>query len=181
MKVRVLFATGNEEVEALTVVDLLRRAGIECLMVSSEDTDTITSSHNVTIQMDEKISEISDDADMIVLPGGIPGVPNFIANPKVKELVVKQYEAGKYVAAICAAPTALGAFGILKDKKAVCYPGMESELCCAEVVMDSVVRDGNVITSRGLGTAIPFGLALVECLKDKACADEIAKKIVYEY
>ncbi len=180
MKVRVLFATGNEEVEALTVVDLIRRAGIECTMVSSEDTDVIVSSHKVTIQMDEKISDLSDDADMIVLPGGIPGVPNFIANPKVKKLVLKQYEAGRYVAAICAAPTALGKFGILKDKKAICYPGMENELYCKEVVMESVVKDGNVITSRGLGTAIPFGLALIECLKGKECADEIAKKIVYE-
>ncbi|MGN0394000.1 MAG: DJ-1 family glyoxalase III [Coprococcus sp.] len=179
MKVRVLFATGSEEVEALTVVDLIRRAGIECLMVSAEDSDTITSSHKVTISMDEKLSEISDDADMIVLPGGIPGVPNLMANEKVKELVIKQYEAGKYVAAICAAPTALGAFGILKDKKAICYPGMESQLNCGEVVMESVVKDGNIITSRGLGTAIPFALALIECLKGKECADTIAEKIVY--
>lgn len=179
MKVRVLFATGNEEVEALTVVDLIRRAGIECLMVSTEDTDTITSSHNVVIGMDEKLSDISDDADMIVLPGGIPGVPNFIANPKVKEYVVRNYEAGKYIAAICAAPTALGAFGILKDKKAICYPGMEGELNCAEVVMQSVVKDGKIITSRGLGTAIDFGLELITCLKGKKVSDTIAKKIVY--
>jgi 4-methyl-5(b-hydroxyethyl)-thiazole monophosphate biosynthesis len=179
MKVRVLFAQGNEEVEALTVVDLLRRAGIECLMVASDDSDYITSSHKVVIKMDEKISDITDDSDMIVLPGGIPGVPNLQSNAKVEALVKKQYEAGKYVAAICAAPTALGAFGILTDKKATCYPGMEDKLNCREVSYDSVVVDGNVITSRGLGTAIDFGLKLIEVLINKQTSDEIAKKIVY--
>lgn len=180
MKVRVLFATGYEEVEALTVVDLLRRAGIECLMVATDDRDEVTSSHKITIKMDERLSDIDESADMLVLPGGIPGVPNLIANDKVRKLVTDQYNSGKYVAAICAAPTALGEFGLLKDKKAICYPGMESGLYCREVVTESVVVDGNVITSRGLGTAIPFGLKLVELLKDKATADSIAEKVVYK-
>ena len=86
--------------------------------------------------MDEKISELADDADMIVLPGGMPGVTNLIANEKVRNLVCGQYEAGRYVAAICAAPTAFGAFGILKDKKATCYPGMEAGLHCAELFIN---------------------------------------------
>lgn len=179
MKTMMLFATGSEEVEALTVVDLIRRAKIECDMVSSEDTDTVTGSHGITIVMDKKLSEINEDYDMVILPGGIPGVPNLKANKCVEDLVVKQYNAGRYVAAICAAPTALGAFGILKDKRAICYPGMEDDLNCKEVVFESVVTDGSVITSRGLGTAIPFGLQLIEALTDKETADSIAKKIVY--
>ncbi len=179
MKTVMLFEEGSEEVEALTVVDLLRRAKIECEMVSARDTDTITGSHGITIVMDKKIKDLGCDYDMVILPGGIPGVPNLIANNKVRELVLKQNEAGRYVAAICAAPTALGTFGILKDKKAICYPGMEDELNCKEVVYDSVVADGNVITSRGLGTAIPFGLKLIETLSDKETADKIAEKIVY--
>ena len=179
MKVRVFFAQGCEEVEALTVVDLLRRAGACCLMVSADDMETVTGSHGITMTMDEKISEAADDADMLVLPGGIPGVPNLKANAKVKEMVVNQYEAGKYVAAICAAPTALGAFGILKDKKACCYPNMEGELCCREVSYDNVVVDGNVITSRGLGTAIEFGLKLTELLFDAEKSEQLAQKIVY--
>lgn len=179
MKVRVFFATGSEEVEALTVVDILRRAGAQCLMVSADDTETITGSHGITIQMDEKLSEIDDAADMLVLPGGIPGVPNLKANKKVKDKIVEQYEAGKYVAAICAAPTALGEFGILKDKRACCYPGMEDGLNCKETGYENVIVDGNVITSRGLGTAIDFGLKLVELLYDADIANQLAHKIVY--
>ena len=107
MKVRMLFETGYEEVEALTVVDLLRRAKVDCLMVAADDQDTVTGSHGITVKMDEKISELADDADMIVLPGGMPGVTNLIANEKVKNLVCGQYEAGRYVAAICAAPATI--------------------------------------------------------------------------
>ena len=166
MKVRMLFETGYEEVEALTVVDLLRRAKVDCLMVAADDQDTVTGSHGITVKMDEKISELADDADMIVLPGGMPGVTNLIANEKVKNLVCGQYEAGRYVAAICAAPTAFGAFGILKD--------------CAEVLYDSVVTDGKVITSRGMGTAIDFGLKLVEILTDQDTSEKLAAAIVYK-
>lgn len=180
MKVRMLFETGYEEVEALTVVDLLRRAKVDCLMVAADDQNTVTGSHGITVKMDEKISELADDADMIVLPGGMPGVTNLIANEKVRNLVCGQYEARRYVAAICAAPTAFGAFGILKDKKATCYPGMEAGLHCAEVLYDSVVTDGKVITSRGMGTAIDFGLKLVEILTDQDTSEKLAAAIVYK-
>lgn len=179
MKARMLFATGYEEVEALTVVDLLRRAGVDCLMVAADDKATVTGSHGITVEMDEKLSEIKDDADMIILPGGMPGVPNLTANEKVKELVCRQYEAGRYIAAICAGPTAFGAFGLLHDKKAACYPGLEDKLACAEVSFDPVVTDGKVITSRGMGTAIEFGLKLVELLTDRETADKLAAAIVY--
>ena len=174
MKARVLFATGYEEVEALTVVDLLRRAGVECLMVSADDQDTVTGARGMEVTMDEKLSEIDDQCDLVVLPGGIPGVPNLKTNSKVQAMVKAQNDRGGYVAAICAGPTALGAFGVLADKNATCYPGCEDQL------MEPVVVDGNVITSRGVGTAIEFALKLVEILIDRQTADDLAEKIVYK-
>ena len=176
MKARVLFATGYEEVEALTVVDLLRRAGVECLMVSADDQDTVTGARG----MDEKLSEIDDQCDLVVLPGGIPGVPNLKENSKVQAMVKAQNDRGGYVAAICAGPTALGAFGVLVDKNATCYPGCEDQLMAKRHSTEPVVVDGNVITSRGVGTAIEFALKLVEILIDRQTADDLAEKIVYK-
>ena len=181
MKVRMLFETGYEEVEALTVVDLLRRAKVDCLMVAADDQDTVTGSHGITVKMDEKISELADDADMIVLPGGMPGVTNLIANEKVRNLVCGQYEAGRYVAAICAAPSVLGAAGLLEGRHATCHPGFEEKLTGAITSEDAVVVDGNIITSRGMGTAIDFGLAIVDCLTDfdEEVVEHVKKGIVY--
>ena len=150
MKARVLFATGYEEVEALTVVDLLRRAGVECLMVSADDQDTVTGARGMEVTMDEKLSEIDDQCDLVVLPGGIPGVPNLKTNSKVQAMVKAQNDRGGYVAAICAGPTALGAFGVLADKNATCYPGYESSLKGAIISGKDIVRDGNVITAIGM-------------------------------
>ena len=181
MKVRMLFETGYEEVEALTVVDLLRRAKVDCLMVAADDQDTVTGSHGITVKMDEKISELADDADMIVLPGGMPGVTNLIANEKVKNLVCGQYEAGRYVAAICAAPTIYGEMGLLEGKNATCYPGMEDKLLGANWQEQPVVVDGNFVTSRGVGTAIAFALTLVTILKDEETAKSLANSIVYKW
>lgn len=180
MKARVLFATGYEEVEALTVVDLLRRAGVECLMVSADDQDTVTGARGMEVTMDEKISEINDQCDLVVLPGGIPGIPNLKANPKVQAMVKAQNDRGGYVAAICAGPTALGVFGVLADKNATCYPGCEDQLMAKSHSTEPVVVDGNVITSRGVGTAIEFALKLVEILIDRQTADDLAEKIVYK-
>lgn len=180
MKARVLFATGYEEVEALTVVDLLRRAGVECLMVSADDQDTVTGARGMEVTMDEKLSEIDDQCDLVVLPGGIPGVPNLKANSKVQAMVNAQNDRGGYVAAICAGPTALGAFGVLADKNATCYPGCEEQLMAKRHSTEPVVVDGNVITSRGVGTAIEFALKLVEILIDRQTADDLAEKIVYK-
>ena len=180
MKARVLFATGYEEVEALTVVDLLRRAGVECLMVSADDQDTVTGARGMEVTMDEKLSEIDDQCDLVVLPGGIPGVPNLKTNSKVQAMVKAQNDRGGYVAAICAGPTALGAFSVLADKNATCYPGCEDQLMAKRHSTEPVVVDGNVITSRGVGTAIEFALKLVEILIDRQTADDLAEKIVYK-
>ena len=179
-RVNVFFATGYEEVEALTVVDLLRRAGIETDMVSVTGEKQVTSSHGVTVMMDKLFEELDGEADMLVLPGGIPGTPNLKGHAGLCELLKRYNEDGKYIAAICAAPTVFGDLGLLEGKNAVCYPGMEAELTGAKTSEEAVVVDGNIITSRGLGTAIDFGLKLVEILTDEVTSGKLASKIVYQ-
>ncbi len=157
-KTAIFFATGYEEIEALTVVDILRRAGEEITMVSIIDERRVTSSHGVEVTMDKVLSEVNfDETDVIVLPGGMPGT----------------------VAAVCAAPSILGHRGHLKGKKACSFPDMESQLEGADVKQEPVVIDGNIITGRGMGAAIPFGLAILENLQGKEEEDEMKKKIVY--
>lgn len=179
-KVYVFFGTGYEEIEALTVVDILRRQGIETEMVSITDEKTVTSSHKVPVVMDKLLSDVDfNSVDMIVLPGGMPGTRALEGCSSLMEQVDSFVAAGKPVAAICAAPTILGHRGHLKGKKAICYPGMEEELTGAEVVYEPAVRDGNIITGRGMGCAIPFALLIVEYLVDRTAADTMAEKIVY--
>ncbi len=178
-EVNVYLADGCEEVEALTVVDILRRAGIDTDMVSVMGRREITSSHNITFLAD-KMFEEQDDPDVIVLPGGIPGTPNLKAHAGLEKLIREHNAKGKLLAAICAAPTVYGEFGLLQGKKATCYPGMEDGLLGADKQTDEVVVDGNFVTSRGLGTAIAFGLKLVAILRDEETAKELANKIVYK-
>ncbi len=179
-KVCVFFAEGYEEIEALTVVDLLRRAGIETQMVSVTGNKQVTSSHKVSVIMDALLSDVNfDEVDMIVLPGGMPGTKNLEACTELMEQVDVFYQSGKYVAAICAAPSILGHRGILKGRKACCYPEYEDELTGAEVTRNSVEIAGNVITSRGMGCAIDFSLAIVSVYKGQNAAKELAEKVVY--
>jgi 4-methyl-5(b-hydroxyethyl)-thiazole monophosphate biosynthesis len=179
-KANVFFATGTEEVEALTVVDILRRARVETEMISTTGDICVTGSHGITVKMDKLIDDVDDSADIIVLPGGIPGVPNLLDNKQLNDIIYKYDKAdGKYLAAICAAPTIYGKLGLLKGKKACCYPGMEEGLEGASVSYDSVTIDGRYITSRGLGTAIPFALAIVSKLVGEDVAQQLSKKIVY--
>ena len=176
----IFMADGVEEVEALAVVDLVRRAKIDIDMVSIMGKTGITGSHGIVIQADKKIEDISSsDYDGLVCPGGLKGTNNLKADDRVAELIRDYFRDGKLTAAICAAPTVLGAAGILDGKRATCYPGMEDGLSGATKLTDPVVVDGTVITSRGMGTAIDFGLSIVEFYQDKAAADELASKIVY--
>lgn len=179
-KAYIFLATGYEEVEALTVVDLLRRGGVDCKIVSIMPEREVTSSHHVTITADLLFDEQNlDDADMLIMPGGIPGTPNLKAHEGLNALICKYQSEGKYLAAVCAAPTIYGEMGLLKGKKATCYPGMEEGLVGAECLTDKVVCDGQFITSRGMGTCIDFGLTLLAKLEGKEVADNIAEKIVY--
>lgn len=181
-KAIVLLADGFEEVEGLTVVDLLRRADIEVETVSIMETKKIIGRSRIQVKADEELDKaVTDDADMIILPGGQPGTTYLGQNEKVKKLLLKFDKEGKKIAAICAAPTVLGKYGLLKGKRATCYPGCEDQLIGAEVVLDQeVVQDGNITTSRGAGTAIPFALKLIEELLDADEADAIRREIIYQ-
>lgn len=179
-KAVILLAQGTEEVEALVPVDLLRRAGIKVTMASITGKLEITGSHNITIKTDVLLDTINErDYDMLILPGGMPGTLNLQEDLGVQKLIMNFYESGKYLAAICAAPKIYGGMGLLKRRKATCYPGYEEELSGAQIVYDEVVEDGQFITSRGLGTAIPFSLKLIESLISKDVANEIAEKVIY--
>lgn len=179
-KAYLFFATGFEEVEALTVVDILRRGGVDCKTVSVTGDYDVMSSHGVTIRADLLFDQQDlGDGDMLILPGGIPGTPNLKAHSGLEKLIRLYQEKGKYLAAVCAAPTVYGEMGLLEGKQATCYPGMENGLVGAAVKTDKVVCDGIFITSRGMGTCIDFGLTLLEKLTDKGTAQEIGEKIVY--
>ena len=179
-KTAIFFATGYEEIEALTVVDILRRAGEEIVMVSVTDERRVTGSHGIEVTMDQTLSEVSfDETDVIVLPGGMPGTKNLEACEALMEQVDAFVKAGRTVAAICAAPSILGHRGHLKGKKACSFPTMESQLEGADVKQEPAVIDGNIITGRGMGAAIPFGLAILEKLQGKEAADAMGKSIVY--
>lgn len=181
IKAMVFFAEGYEEVEALTVVDLLRRAKFEVEMVSVTDNILVTSSHKVTVQMDVLFEDADvESADILVLPGGMPGTMNLLAHEGLKQHLLEfAKREDKKIAAICAAPSVLGAHGILQGKAACCYPGFEDKLTGATVKKEEVVTDGNIITSRGLGTAIPLGAAIIEAYKGSGEKKAILDSIVY--
>ena len=181
MAVAVFFANGYEEIEALTVVDLTRRAGIETWMVSITEEKAVTGSHGITVSMDKKLDEVDfEQVDMIVLPGGMPGTLNLEACGPLMDKVKEFDAAGKYISAICAAPTVFGHLGLLQDKKACCYPGMEDGLVGAEVTYDATAIADHILTSRGMGTAIEFGLAIIARVQGQEAANEMAGKIVYK-
>lgn len=180
-KIGIFMADGCEEIEGLTVVDIVRRAKMEIVMISITGKREVTSSHQVTFLTDALAAEVDyDTLDGIVLPGGMPGTLNLQADETVNK-VIRQFAAeGKLVCAICAAPSVLGAAGILEGKWATCHPGFEEKLTGAKVEEKEVVVDGNVITSRGMGTAIPFALLLVSQMVSEEKAQELAQSIIFK-
>ncbi len=179
-KVCVFFGTGYEEIEALTVVDILRRAGVETDMVSVMGERTVMGSHQIPVVMDKLLSEVDfDSVDVLVLPGGLAGTKNLEACEALMEKVDAFVTEGKTVCAICAAPSILGHRGHLKGKKAIAYPGFEDQLTGAQVVCEPAVRDGNIITGRGMGCSIPFALEILKYLTDEQTAKAMAEKVVY--
>ena len=181
MKVCVFLADGFEEIEGLTVVDILRRAGVDTVMMSVTGEKMIRGSHGISVEADCLFDgSEADGADMLVLPGGMPGTTNLKAHSGVRKVVSDFAAEGKYVAAICAAPTILADLGLLKGRRVTCYPAMEKEIQGAVITRAPVTVDGNLITSRGVGTAIDFALELIQILEGRAKAEEIAESIVYE-
>lgn len=180
-KVFVFLADGFEEIEGLTVVDILRRAQIETETVSITGKKEVQGSHRITVYADRLFEEISgDDAVLFVLPGGMPGTLRLGEHRGLAELLKKAAADGKKVAAICAAPSVLGGLGLLEGHRAVCYPGFEEKLTGAGTGTEPVAVSGNITTSRGMGTAIPFALALVAQLKDQETADKLGRSIIWE-
>lgn len=179
-KVCVFFAEGFEEIEGLTVIDLLRRAGIETTMVSVMDGKKVTGSHGIVVETDICFGEMDyGNVDMLVLPGGMPGTTNLQEHKELNELLCRFDSEKKYLAAICAAPGVFGALGLLKGRNACCYPGREAYMEGASATKNPVEVSGHIITSRGLGTAIAFSLKLIELLTEKNKAEEVGKSIVY--
>ncbi|MDD2981592.1 MAG: DJ-1/PfpI family protein [Hespellia sp.] len=176
----VFLADGYEEIEALTVVDILRRAGIDTKMVSISDEKKVVSSHKIAVEADTTFDAMNfSETQMLVLPGGIPGTPNLQAHEGLTDLLKEFYANGKYIAAICAAPSIFGALGFLKGRKACSHSSREDKLEGATVVRDSVVVSDHIIMSRGMGTAIDFALKMVEILDGQEKAEEISRAIHY--
>jgi 4-methyl-5(b-hydroxyethyl)-thiazole monophosphate biosynthesis len=180
-KVFIFFAEGFEEIEAITPVDVLRRAGIDVVTVSVTGKTEVTGSHNIKIITDTLIEEVKDDqADMLILPGGMPGALNLNSNETLKEMLRKHSGTGRQLGAICAAPLVLGEMGLLENKTATCYPGFENHLKGADVTANPVETSGNIVTGKGVGAAMKFALEIVAQLIDKKTADELAAKMVVE-
>jgi 4-methyl-5(b-hydroxyethyl)-thiazole monophosphate biosynthesis len=162
-KTCVFLAEGFEEIEALAVVDVLRRNNIEVETISIQDSIYVTGGHKIEVKADKLFDEVNyNDVEMIVLPGGMPGTLNLQKHKKLEELIIKFANENKRISAICAAPSILGKLGILKDKRAICYPGYEKELIGAQICDEAVVIDNNIITSKSMETAIEFGFAIVK-------------------
>ena len=179
-KVCVLLADGFEEIEGLTVVDLLRRAKIYVDTISIMDDYIVHGTHGINVQTEDLFDEVDfDEFDMVVLPGGMPGTLNLKEHEGLRNLIGEFDKKKKYLAAICAAPSILSELGILKGRKACAYPSFEEGLDCAQVVHEAAVTDGHVTTGRGMGAAIPFALKLTELLCGTEKANEIAESIVY--
>ncbi len=180
-KTAIFLADGYEEIEALAVVDVCRRAGIDIDMVSISDELLTNGSHGIRTMADKLLKQINfEEYDMLILPGGLRGMQNLEACSELMEQIDNFYENNKFVAAICASPSIFGRRGILQGKQATAYPGFEEELKGATVVDAGAVCTGNVITGRSMGSAIEFALLLVDVLLGKEKADEIAAQIVYQ-
>lgn len=176
--VYVLLGTGFEEMEAIAPIDLLRRAGIGVITVGLNG-QTIFGSHNIGIHADITIEEMDfSQMDMIVLPGGLGGVASIRGCQRAMEAIAFAHREGKFVAAICAAPTILASLHITDHIPAVCYPGCEEEMGSAQMENKACVRQGNVITGTSAGCAVPFALELIRALKGEAAARQVADQIV---
>lgn len=172
-------APGFEEIEAVNTIDVIRRAGIKILIVSMTENLYVTGSHEITIKADILFTDVDySRVNMIILPGGMPGSANLNTHEGLRKQIQEFFHKGKYLAAICAAPMVYGNLGLLESKEAVCYPGFEKYLKGANISDSLVIKSDNIITAKGPGAAIQFGLKIVEILIDKKTADELAMKMI---
>ncbi|MDD5680628.1 MAG: DJ-1/PfpI family protein [Candidatus Omnitrophica bacterium] len=180
-KIAILLAEGFEEIEAVTCIDISRRAGLDVKIVGV-DGMVVKGSHGIGVSADIEINSYSELPDAVILPGGMPGVQNLFKAPKVQSLIKKVHQAGNVVAAICAAPAyVLAPMGILDGKKATCYFGCEDKLGKKAIYVDqSVVVDGNIITGKGPAAAMAFALRIIDLVCGKKVTDPIREKLLYE-
>lgn len=174
------FASGTEEIEALGTADIIRRAGLDLQIVSITGKRIVTGAHGIRVETDALLEDVEFfDADLLVLPGGMPGATNFAACEDLNERIRDHAYLGRPIAAICAAPLVLGRLGLLEGKRATCYPGFENELRGATCTGALVERDGLFITGKGPAAVFEFGYAIVEMMKDKATADALSQGMLY--
>ncbi|MBN2484843.1 MAG: DJ-1/PfpI family protein [Bacteroidales bacterium] len=180
-KAFVHFAEGFEEIEALTIVNVLRRAEIPTEMVSVTGVRQVAGAHGIKITTDVVFDDVDyTDSAIVILPGGMPGSKNLQEHKGLAEVLIAKAGNNEPLAAICAAPMVLGGLGILKGKEAVCYPGFEQQLTGAKIQAGSTTKAGNIITGRGPGAALNFSLEIVALLKGKQLADTLAKGMLVE-
>ncbi len=180
-KIAVHLAEGFEEIEAVSIIDVLRRAEIDVTVVSITEKQEVTGSHGIKIIADQLFNAINYELiDMIILPGGMPGASNLDNHLGLREQILNFHENKKLLGAICAAPLVFGSLGILKNKSATCYPGFENQLHGAIVTRESIEVADNIITAKGAGVAIDFALKIVELLKGKELANKLAQKMIVE-
>lgn len=178
-QVYVFLADGFEEIEAIAPVDVFRRAGFNVTTVSITEEKPVRGAHDLVVRADACFSSLDFEGEFLIfLPGGMPGATNLDNHAGLKKLIKKQVEAGKAIAAICAAPFILGKMGLLKDKEAICYPGYEHLLKDARIATAKMVKSGNIYTAKGPGVSIPFALSIVESFRGKQFADQVAQAMM---
>ena len=181
-KVYEFLADGFEEVEALAPVDILRRGGVNIKTVSVTGTTTVTSSHGVTMTADLCIEDADlSDADLLLIPGGLPGATNLRDHEGVRAALTAQDKAGHYIGAICAGPMVPGSLGLLKGRRATCYPGFEKFLDGAEYTAELVTVDGNIITGEGPAASMPYAYTLLSLFRGEEATADIRRGMMYDH
>ena len=180
-KAYVFFAEGLEEIEAVTITDVLRRAEIPTVTVSIADSREVTGAHAIKLYTDSMFGDTDySDAEILILPGGMPGTRNLNEHMGLKELLLKFSRSKQKLAALCAAPLVLGGLKILDGHDAVCFPGYEKQLLGAVIKYEPALRSGNIITGRGPGAAIDFALTIVAEIRGKDIADQLARNMLVQ-
>lgn len=178
----VFLAQGFEETEAVTVIDILRRAGSDVHVVSIGETYQVTGSHGICLVADFLFEEVDySDGSMLLLPGGMPGAMNLNHHQGLRNLILEYNGNGRLLGAICAAPLVLGTLGILESRKATCYPGYESYLQGSFLVNEPVVTDGHILTGNGAGSAMAFALKAAAMLEGNEKARKVAEKMLFGF
>lgn len=178
-KIAIFLATGFEEIEAVSIIDVLRRGGQEVDMISVSGVEYVTGGHGMILKCDYLFFSIDYSAyDLFVLPGGMPGTTNLSKHEGLCNLLTEMNQQSKRIAAICAAPTVLGQIGVLTGRMATCYPGFEEGLINAKVLNQDIVRDGNIITGKGAGIAIDFALELLKDYLDLEDVKSLAERLI---